>query len=313
MNRVVLEDVLVSLHEAGAIAVPPWMAVTVAAALARPDGIGATIDWLVAHRAELEAAYAGGIGAPLGPGVVAPELRYTPEIGGLDRARDDHRLRDKWLFAEVAGRGSFTQAAVYAITGVEVSAAEAAMLDEYGTINLNIDPRVWPLAVTRRVAGRGGGYMPAVVAGLSMMGSRYLAGVPAGECARLLRRARAAEAEGVPVEVFLDGILAAGERFGGFGRPVVGPDERVAVTKGILARYGRDGLPYASLLGRIEDHLLARKGLRSNSAAWCAAILGDLGIGPDGVVAIGNYWVTVCVYAQALYSMERGEVAPSGG
>ena len=58
-------DALASLYDAGALQVPPWMALTVALASVRPAGLGATIDWLVAHRAELERAYADGGAAPL--------------------------------------------------------------------------------------------------------------------------------------------------------------------------------------------------------------------------------------------------------
>ena len=36
-----------------------------------------------------------------------------------------------------------------------------------------------------------------------------------------------------------------------------------------------------------------------------AAGLTDLGLSPDAVQAVSNYWVAVCIDAQALFSSER--------
>jgi hypothetical protein len=55
----------------------------------------------------------------------------------------------------------------------------------------------------------------------------------------------------------------------------------------------------------VDDQFHAQKGLRSTSAAWAAAVLTDLGMSPGAVQAVSNYWVAVCVYAQALFSSER--------
>lgn len=301
-------DALTMLHDAGATRVPPWMAVTGALAHVRPGSIGATIDWLVAHRDHLEAAYAGGTQGTLGPARMPPEMVYDPDLGGLDRPRDDHRLREKYLFADIDGKMSFTQAAVYAITGIELSPEHAALLDDFGTVNLLVDRRAWPMGATRRVGARTGAYMPAVLTGVAMMGSPVLAGEAAGDCARFLRRAMAAEAEGVPVDQQVAELLARHERVRGFGRPVVGPDERVPVIEAVLRRHGRHDQPQVNLLRRVEAAFMAQKGLGSTAAAWAAAVLGDLGMSPDAVVAVSNYWVSVCVYAQALYSVERGLV-----
>src|SRR6185436_8617101 len=97
----------------------------------------------------------------------------------------------RYLFADLVGRWSFMQAAVYAITGLEIARREADMLVEIGMINLPVDRRAWPMAVTRRVAGRGGSYAEAVAAGQAMMGGAVIAGVAAADCARFLQAARA--------------------------------------------------------------------------------------------------------------------------
>lgn len=304
-----LGDALATMYDAGAVRVPAWMALVSALASIRPDDIGGTLDWLATNRGALERAYADGRAARLGLSQLPPAMQYEPELGFLDRPRDDHAVRERYIFADFVDQRTFFQSAVYAITGLELSAEDAAMLEQIGNANLQIDRRAWPLAATRRVAARGGGYAAAVVAGHAMMGSPVLAGSAAADCARFLHRARAATQEGRTVAELVAGMVARDERVMGFGRPVVGPDERVPVMTAILARRGRAELPFVTLLREAEAAFLAHKDLRSNAAAWAAAILSDFGMTPEQVHAVCNYWVAVCVYAQAVYAGERGLVA----
>lgn len=302
-------DALASLYDAGAVHVPPHLALAAAVATGGAGSIGAAIDWLVSQRDALEQAYQRGHAAPLALATLPAEMCYQPELGFLDRARRDHGLRERYLFAEIVGRRSFTQTAVYAMTGLELSPHDAELFDRVGTINLQADRGAWPLAVTRRVAARGGGYASAVAAGTAMMGARLLAGEAAASCARYLRRVQEQVAAGQPVAEVVAETLARKERVMGFGRPVVGPDERVPPMRAALAEHGRDGLPFARLLDEVEQAFAAQKGLRTTSAAWAAAMLCDFGLSPDCVQAVSNFWVTVCVYSQATYAGERGLVA----
>lgn len=301
-----LTDALASIYDAAAVRVPGWMALVTAVASIRPDGVGATIDWLVAHRTELEAGYAAGGSAKIATAVLPPELQYERELGRLDRTRDDHAVRDRWLFADLAGRWSFMQSTIYAITGRELTRAVTDMLEEIATINLLFDRRAWPMAVTRRVGARGGDYAAAVVAGQAMLGGTVVAGAAAADCARFLQEVRAAQLTGRTVAELVAERFARRERVMGFGRPVVGPDERVPVTEAVLARHGRHELPYVVLLREIEREFDAHRGLRTTAAAWAAAILCDLGMTPDQVEAVANAWVSVCIYGQAAFSRERG-------
>ena len=107
-------DARATLYDAGAVRTPPWLAVVAGLASIRPDSIGATIEWLVAHREELEHAYAEGRSSKLGAATVPPAMQYEPELGYLDRPNNDHALREKYLFADLAGKRTFFQAAVYA-------------------------------------------------------------------------------------------------------------------------------------------------------------------------------------------------------
>jgi hypothetical protein len=299
----VIGDALSSVYDAGATRVPPWAAVVATLATVRPDGIGDVVDWLVEHRADLERAYLAGGTAKLAPAAVPVGMQYQPELGALERRRNDHALRDRYLFADVVEQQSFTQTTVYAITGIQISAREADMLDQLANSTMVVDRRAWPMAATRRIAARGGDYAAAVVGGLAMMGAPMLAGAAAASCARFLQRVRASDRP--PADVVAES-LARRERVMGFGRPVVGPDERVPIMRGILERYGRAELPFVSTLRAVEEAFVTQKGLATTAAAWAAAALLDFGMTPDGIHAISNHWVTVCVHAQALFSAERG-------
>ncbi len=299
-------DALASIYDAAAVRAPPWLAVVSALASIRPGSIGELIDWLAAHRGELEASFEAGRAARMATAVLPPELQYEAELGYLDRPRNDHALRDRYLFADVVGRWSFMQTAVYAIAGIELARRDADMLEEIGTINLPVDRRAWPMAVTRRVAARGGSYAEAVTAGQAMMGGAVIAGAAAAGCARFLQAARAAELAGGSAVELVAQTLARRERVMGFGRPVVGPDERVPIMEAVLERHGRHDLPYAALLRVVDGAFHEQRGLRSTAAAWAAAILCDFGMTPTQVEAVSSYWVTVCIYAQAAFSHQRG-------
>ncbi|MDX2091975.1 MAG: citrate/2-methylcitrate synthase [Kofleriaceae bacterium] len=300
-------DALATLHDAGATRVPPWLALVSALASVRPGSIGETIDWLTAHRDELEHAYESGRTGPLRLAEVPRDMQYEPDLGYMDRTARVHYIRGRSLFKDLTKR-SFYQSAIFAMTGLDLRERDCELLDYLGTVNLLVDRHVWPMAATRRVAARGGGYSAAVVTGLAMMCSPMLAGEAAAGCARFLQRARAEAEAGGSVKAFVERILRDGERVMGFGRPVVGPDERVPFMADALERHGRLDLPFVTLLREVDQAFCAAKGLRSTSAAWAAAALCDYGMNPEQVLAVSNYWVAVCVYSQALYSGERSVV-----
>jgi citrate synthase len=300
------------LRDAAMVRTPPWMALFAALAAVRPPTLAATLDWLAAHRASIEATFAEGSAAPLAVSRLPPELRYEPELGGLDRARNDHALRGRYLFADLVGKRTFFQVVVLAITGLDLSPSDAEMLEQLGIANIVVDQRAWPLAATRRVAARGGGFAAAVVAGKALMGAPIIGGAAAGACARSLIRIEEEVARGATVEEVVDGMLARHERIMGFGRPAVGPDERAPVMEAIARRYGHGEGPKVRLLRAVEAQLDRRRGLRSTAAAWAAAIMADLGMTPDGAHAVGNFYLTATVFAQAVFSAEQGERATPG-
>lgn len=169
------------------------------------------------------------------------------------------------------------------------------------------------MTATRRVAGHGGGVAAAVVAGAAMMSSPILAGLAAANCAQFLLNAARAESRGVDVHVTVAEVLARKERVMGFGRPVVGPDERSPILLEIIRRFGRADGKHVSLLVRAEQAFHEQRGLRTTAAAWSAALLLDLGLTPHEVHALSNHWVTVCVFAQAAFSDAQHLARVGGG
>lgn len=298
----VLVDVWETVKDAGATRVPPWLAVVSALAVARPATLRETFVWLDLHREEIERRYEAGATGPLTTSSLPADLQYSPELGSLDRSIEDHWLRERRVFTELLGQQTFTQATVYAVAGIALSTSDSAMIEQIGIACLTVDRRAWPMAVTRRVAGRGGGIAAALVAGAAMMGSPILAGPAAADCARFLRRAAIAEGQGTTVEATIKALLDRRERVMGFGRPAVGPDERSPVLEGIMRKYGRGDGPFVSLLRRAEPVFFDLRGLRTTAAAWVAAMLSDLGLSPEAVHALTNHWLTVCVLAQATFA-----------
>jgi hypothetical protein len=294
------------LRDAAVVRTPPWMALCAALAAVRPATIAATIDWLVAHRAQIEATFAEGSAAPIAISRLPPELCYEPELGGLDRARNDHALRGRYLFADLVGKRTFMQVAVLAITGLDLSPSDAEMLEQIGVANVAVDQRAWPLAAARRVAARGGGFAAAVMAAAAVMGATVMGAGAAAACARSLVRVQEEVARGATVGEVVDGILARHERIMGFGRPVVGPDERAPVMEALAVKYGHGDGPSMRLVRALEEQFQRKRGLTTTAAAWAAAVMADLGMTPDGVHAVTNLYVTPAVFAQAVFSAEQG-------
>jgi hypothetical protein len=299
------EDALSNLFDCGTTKAPPWQALVTALAAIRPPSIGKAIDWLVEHRVELEAAYAGGLNGPMMLPQLTVDLVYEPELGVMDRARDNHTLRGRSLFDDLVGRRTWMQAVVFAITGIELAESDARLLEAFAVANILVDRRAWPMAITRRVGGRGNGLAAAVLAGVAAMESPVLAGAAAGNCARFLQAAAAAQARGQSVAATVAEYLGRRERVMGFGRPLVGADERVPIMNASLERHGRAHGKFITILRLADDAFAAQKGLRTTSAAWAAALLSDLGVDPAGVHAVCNYWVTLNVFCQAAFSAAR--------
>jgi hypothetical protein len=269
------------------------------------SALDALEDRAFALQALLDARAAG---PPRRGAELEPDLRFSPELARIRRDLGDHEIRGKLVFGELLGRWSFLQVAAYAIAGVPLSAADAELLGHVGVLTQLADVEIWPLAVVRRVAARGGGLARAAVAGLATMCTPRLSGPPVGGFMRFLDRIDAARAAGRSLEETLEQIAASGERIQGLGRPVLGTDERVPHQVALNARYGRDRGPSVTLALEIDAWFASKKRVRLNSAGMHGALLRDLGFSPAAGAAFSLLYFMVPVLAQAVFSEEQASL-----
>lgn len=291
-----------------ACGVDPAMALVVAMASSGATTAAEAFARLDGRRAELEAVLAAPP-PPLTLTPLEPELRYDPELAEMRLSEGDHEIRGRRLFGELLGRWSFLRVAAWEIAGVELSEADARHLDDQGVLTQIADVRIWPLAVTRRVAASGAGLGPAIVAGLTTLMNPKMAVQPVSSFARFLARLEAEVAAGRTVDEVLRALRAAGERLPGIGRPVVGYDERVAQQRRLLRAYGRADGASVRLADEVDAWFQARHGLALNSAGLMAALLRDLGFTPDASEAFCLLYFLVPTAAHAVYAAERGHLA----
>jgi hypothetical protein len=286
----------------------PALVLAVALATVGPTDVAGALAALELRAAELQALLdaARASGPPRQGAHLEPELCFSPELARIRRDVADHEIRGKLVFGELLGQKSFLQVAAYAIAGVELAATDAELLGHVGVLTQLADVEIWPLAVVRRVAARGGGLARAAVAGLATLCTPRLSGPPVGGFMRFLDRVDAARAAGRPLEATLDEIAASRERIQGLGRPVLGADERVPHQLALNARYGRDRGESVVLAQAIDAWFSSKKGVRVNSAGMHGALLRDLGFSPAAGAAFSLLYFIVPVLAQAVFSEEHG-------
>jgi hypothetical protein len=244
------------------------------------------------------------------PAPLEPALRFEPELGRARPDLFDHEIRGRLVFRELLGQKSFFQVVAWAIGGVELCAADAELLAQTGIVTQLLEPEIWPLAVTRRIAARGAGLGPALMGGVAALCTTRLAGMPVAGFMRFLGRVERDLARGRALDDVVASVLRERERVPGVGRPVLGPDERVPQQLSLYERYGRAGGPSVLLARSIDRSVFAAKGLRINSAGMHGALLRDLGFSPSAAAALSTLYFIVPVLAHAVFAEER---AAGGG
>ncbi|MFO0570961.1 MAG: hypothetical protein U0263_35330 [Polyangiaceae bacterium] len=214
-----------------------------------------------------------------------PELVEDPPVARMRLDVGDHELRGRLVFKELLGKKSFIQVAALAIAGVELSDSDAELLDHEGVLTQLADPRIWPLTVTKRIAGNGGSLTESVIAGLATLCTEQMTVMPVAGFMRFLDRIGAMVRGGQTVDQAVAETLGEGERVPGIGRPVLRGDERVGPKLEMARRHGRADGPSMKLAAEVDCALASRKGLRVNSAGFQGALLRDLGFAPDAAAA----------------------------
>ncbi len=233
-----------------------------------------------------------------------PELRFDPDVAAMRLEQEDHELRGRLLFANLAGNKSFLQTAALAIAGVELGATDARLLDEIGVVTQLADPRIWPLTVTRRISTDGGSLADAVIGGFASLCTPLMTGPPVAGFMNLLERVETRLEVGESLANVVAALLKSGERLSGVGRPVLRGDERVEPMLEAAARASRDNGTNLRLALDMDAELSSQKGLSVNSAGIQGAILRDLGFAPHAAAAFSMLYFIVPLLTHAAYPIE---------
>lgn len=272
------EKILENVRLAAGCGARPTMLLVVALASMSATSVDDALERILRLRAEIARIDRETRRPHPGLADLEPELLRDPPTARMRLDVRDHELRGRLVFAELAGKKSFIQVAALAIAGVDLSGSDAELLDEVGVIAQLADPRIWPLAVSRRIAANGGAGSDAFIAGLATLMTAQMTGMPAGGFVRFLDRVERLVADGRTVESVIDEILERRERVPGVGRPVLyGIDERVPPMLDAIRRHQREDGPSVRLARELGAVLERRKGLLVNSAGTYGALVRDLG------------------------------------
>lgn len=234
-----------------------------------------------------------------------PELEFDSELARVRPDIRDHELRGRLLFRDIVGRKNFFQVAAWAIAGIDLSKRDAQLLEQLGVNTQLLDPHIWPLAVARRIAAQGSPLARVLAGGCAAMFTRNITAEPVATFMRFLDEVQAAIDRGTSPEAFVKAQVRRGRRIAGFGRPVLGPDERVPHAMRMLRRYGRARARSVRLALAVERALREAKGLVLNSAGLQGAVMRELGFSPDGAAAFCALYFTLPLLAHYAFMRER--------
>lgn len=282
----------------------PTQLLTVALSAIRADTLDDALDQLLARRATIARAAAE---------TPVPHRELAAPPVGPWRARirrdiDDHEIRDQLLYGTLLGKKNFLQVAALSIGGVELSDSDARLVDEIAVIFQLADPRIWPLAVTRRIGRLGQPLGARLTAGIASMFNPFMVSCPTAGFFAVLERIEVALAGGMTLGQWLDDALATKIRIPGVGRPVLrGPDERFALSVAAAHKYQRGDGANLAVIVELNELLIERKGLHLNGAAVFAAIMRDLGFSAPALAAMMQLFFMVPVLTQATVEPEAPE------
>jgi hypothetical protein len=175
---------------------------------------------------------------------------------------------------------------VYGITGRRFSAAEVKLLHRIWTYTSYPDARLWNNRVAA-VAGsaRSTGNL-AISAAMAVSEASIYGGRPVIRCIDFLQRtkrkledgASTGASAGAKLVDIVKWEIGNYRAIAGYGRPIVGVDERIAPMMKLAKELGMDQRPFVRLAFDVEKALLAgRYRLHMNFAALAAALVADMG------------------------------------
>jgi Citrate synthase, C-terminal domain len=213
-----------------------------------------------------------------GPHILeASQDRLASEVGGWFPGQRTV-FRGKDLHHDLADL-DWMELYVYGITGRRFSPVEVKMLHRIWTYTSYPDARLWNNRVAA-VAGsaRSTGSL-AISAAMAVSEASIYGGRPVIRCIDFLQRTkRKLETGGENIVDIVKWEIGNFRSIAGYGRPIVGVDERIAPMMKLAKELGMDQRPFVRLAFDVERALLeGRYRLRMNFAALAAALVADMG------------------------------------
>ena len=193
----------------------------------------------------------------------------------------DNAFFGRSMNGEVIGVDGFWSMISQCLGGPRLDPERERCLSDIAVCAQAADPRVWPLKLARLISSYGSS-MSGLGAALQSCEAAMIGPWTAQDAALRLESLGRLASDELPLLV--PAMLAAGERFVGYGVPLRQADERVAKMRSLMpARY-------PSLLGKhwavahaLERILIDARGLHMNISAAMGAICLDLGFSPEQI------------------------------
>jgi hypothetical protein len=170
---------------------------------------------------------------------------------------------------------------VFGITGRRFAPEQLKVLHAIWVYTSYPDARLWNNRVAA-VAGsaRSTGNL-SIAAAVAVSEASVYGGRPVIRCLDFFNRAIQQRELGVSIVDIIKCELDTHRAIAGYGRPIIGVDERIAPMMHLVERLGMDQRPFVRLAFEVEETLLAQRyRLRMNFAALAAALVGDMGFSP---------------------------------
>jgi len=170
---------------------------------------------------------------------------------------------------------------LFGITGRRYTQQQMRVLHVFWTHNSYPDARLWnnrvaALAGTARSTGALG-----IAAALAVSEAKIFGGASQLRSCEFLTRAKKMVDEGADLETLVRAEIKEKRGIGGYGRPIVPTDERIAPIMAIVREQGLENGPHLKLAFEVERILLqGRWRWHINSVGLAAALAADCGMSP---------------------------------
>lgn len=224
----------------------------------------------------------------------------------------DNIFRGHAVNTELAGDdGGLTSLFSLAIGGRKLSPEDAMVVEDVGVCSAAaVDPRIWPLKLTRLVASYGG-VLPGVASGRMALEGAIVGTEPTGRAAETLvewGKELGEDPSDTSIEAFLDELLTKG-RASGFGVAFRKRDERVDGVKKCIALRKRENGRYWKLTMKLDALMQTKRKVQLNLAMASAAALLDVGFTPQQIRCWMGAYTDVCFFANAVEAAEQRDAS----